>query len=221
MDQLSNRAELRLETDDRLLLREFTHRTGNELAMAVAAMRLVAAARGPTARRRLVDEAIARLEAASAVHVLLAARTRRETDVGELVRDLCAALAYARPGAARSSVLVEVDPIRVPGELARRLALIAAELVTNSFKYALEGRAGALRVGVDLIDDGLRLIVSDDGPGMRTGASPHGTGWGREIVAELVGRAGGTLSVDTGRSGTVVRVVLPMDRWARTDDYAF
>ena len=200
-----------VESDDRLLLREMTHRTGNDFAAAIAAMRLTAAGARPRGRTDLVEEAIARLEASSAVHLLLAAPVRRSTDAGALVREVCRRIGEARPGASRSSTFVQASGMMVDGELARRVALIAAELVLNAVRHALTGRAGALTVRLDAREGSLRLMVADDGGGVRAGPPTSGGGWGGGIVSELVARAGGSLSVDTGPMGTVVEVLLPLD----------
>lgn len=199
----------RVESEDRLLLREFTHRTGNDYAMALAAMRLSVARPGKAAPRDLVEQAIGRLEASSAVHLLLAAPVRREADAGAMVRLLCAGLVDADPGSSKSRVVVEAAEMRLDGDVARRVLLVAAELVGNAIRHALNGRRGFLTVRLDRRDGMVRLVVADDGPGIRAGAPPSGTGWGRGIVSELVGRAGGSLSVDTGPAGTVVEVLMP------------
>lgn len=92
----------------------------------------------------------------------------------------------------------------------RRLALVAAELVVNAMRHALDGRRGHLTVRLDRRDGMVRLTVADDGPGIRTGAPATGTGWGGAIVSELVARSGGSLLVDTGPTGTVVEVLFPL-----------
>lgn len=199
----------RADSDDRLLLRELTHRTGNEFALAVSALRLASVAKGSSARRRLFDTAISRLEASSAVHRLLAAPVPRQVDAGTLVREVCRKVVEARPAGDGSSVHLEADCVLVPGEYARRVALVAAELVANAVRHALHDRAGVLTVRLDRVGDEVRLMVADDGGGIRPGAVPSGTGWGRGIVSELVDRAHGRMSVGTGPQGTVVTVLLP------------
>lgn len=210
------------ESDDRLLLREFTHRTGNDYAAALAAMRLASRGTGPKARARLVEEAICRLEASAAVHLLLAAPVRRQVDVGAALRELCRNLVDARPAAARSRVFVDAGELMVDGDLARRVALITAELVVNAVRHALEGRAGALSVRLERAEGDLRLVVADDGAGMRPGGNTSGTGWGGGLVAELVARGAGSLSVDGSVAGTIVEVRLPIRPAAdEASDFAF
>lgn len=197
------------ESDDRLLMREFAHRVGNDFAAAIAAMRLTQAGAGPAARAGLVEGAIGRLECAGAVLGLLAAPVRREEDVGALVDGVCRGVGDWRP-AAGGEIRLDLPRLRVDGELARRVALVAAELVSNAVRHALDGRRGVLTVTLRRTRRGLRLSVVDDGPGIRDGAPASGTGWGRGIVAELVDRGGGSMAVDTGAHGTAVTVVLPM-----------
>lgn len=213
--------EVRVESDDRLLLREFSHRTGNDYAAAVAAMRLSAAGAGPRGRAHLVQDAIARLEASSAVHLLLAAPTRRVMDAGALVRGICRKIGEARPEAVGSSMFIDAPEMLIEGEIARRVALIAAELVANAVKHALCGRAGVLTIRLDRRDGRMRLMVADDGAGVRTGAASSGTGWGGRIISELVARGGGSLAIDSGPGGTSVEVLLPLDADGGEAEIAF
>lgn len=198
-----------MEADDALLLREFTHRTGNEIAVAVAAVRLCAR---PKSREnsRLVEDVVGRLEAFGALNRLLARPVPARTDVAGELSSLCRLMASTSPAAAGSVVTLDLPETWIDGATARRLVLVAAELVGNATKHALAGRNGRLRVSLDMIADELMLLVQDDGPGIRKGGPTSGTGYGTGIVAELVERSGGRIAVTTGPGGTVVRVVMPL-----------
>lgn len=198
-----------LVSEDALLLSEFSHRTANEIAAAAAALHLAKRA-SPAGGSRLLDEAAGRLEAFGEIHRLLARPMRARSDAGAELTAVCRAITSASPGAARSVVSLAVVETWTTGRMARRLAVIAAELVANAVRHALDGRAGRLDVSLLAAGRDLVLRVADDGPGMRVGASTSGTGLGGGIVRQLVQRAGGTLAIETGRVGTVVRVTLPL-----------
>jgi two-component sensor histidine kinase len=104
----------------------------------------------------------------------------------------------------------------VDGDTARRVMMIAAELVQNAICHALENRRGTLGIVLRHDDREVRLAVIDDGPGIRAGAETRGSGMGRHIVAELVRRGGGELKCESGPRGTSIRVSMPRAVVART-----
>jgi two-component sensor histidine kinase len=198
------------QSEDALLLSEFAHRTANEIAAAAAAVHLAGKATG-NAGSRLLEQAAGRLEAFGMLHRALARPVRGRTDVSIELTAVCRAIASGASGAARSVVSLQVPPSWVGGHTARRLVLVAAELVANAVRHALDGRPGRLLVSLDVVGEDIVLLVGDDGPGMRADAGTSGTGLGSGIVTQLVQRARGTISVDTGPTGTTVRVALPLE----------
>lgn len=197
--------ETRDEGEDGLLLREFAHRTGNVLAVVEAALRI--AADGCT-RPAIIDHARSRLERLGVVHRLLARPVLSETDLGSDLGALCTAMHDAAEGTPGPLEMELCDAV-VDGGLARRLTLVAAELVANSHRHALGGDgSGTLSVSLRRDGGGLELIVADRAASRRPAAA-GGTGLGGGIVRELVARAGGVLDVKRGDRGTTVRVSVP------------
>jgi two-component sensor histidine kinase len=104
-------------------------------------------------------------------------------------------------------------------ETAWTLSVVAAELMTNAFKYAFCN--GAPRViGVTLREEAgsVLLTVADNG----MGAAPPWTqpivarpGCGRRIVDELADRLGGAITHYSGQAGTAVTLKLPAERVAQ------
>jgi signal transduction histidine kinase len=111
-----------------------------------------------------------------------------------------------------------------PSPAAPRLALGAGHLeqiLDNLIDNAIEAigdKGGNVRVSVARSDDGTRLTVADDGPGMTpqersraflryTTGSQNGTGLGLAIVHRLVTANGGTIRLaDTPGGGLTVEV---------------
>lgn len=207
--------------EDALLLHEFCHRTANEIAAASAAVHL-AKNSAPGAGSRLLKHAADRLDAFAELHRALARPIRARTNVARDLTVVCRAIASGASGASRSTVSLDVPETWVDGHTARRLVLVGAELVTNAVRHALEGRAGRLEVSLYVISEDIVLQVMDDGPGMRAGATTSRTGLGTGIIAQLVERASGTVAIDSGPSGTTVRVSLPLNsRLDRDEDVGF
>lgn len=201
-----------LDTDDRLLLVETSHRTANEATNALAALHLIKAARGSRNRWRMLEAAVTRIEGFGEVNRLLSLSFGRTIDLGYALDRLTQAIASGRMVRGGGRLILDVAKTDVDGELARRLLLIAYELVANSIRHVLEVHGGELivrlrRSGADLI-----LEVQDDGPGLEGSSGTSGTGLGTGIVAELVRRCGGRLECVSDAHGTAHRVFVPATR---------
>jgi two-component sensor histidine kinase len=214
----SAHAAMKHASDDALILHEFSHRTANHIAAAAAALHLVKVASGD-ARNHLIVEAIERLNALGQVHRLLARPVGAEVDVAPDLATICEVAVKASSATSEGAVTLDAPPTWLPGAVARRVSLVAAELVANAVRHALEGRAGRLHVSLKASGDEVALMVRDDGPGMRPGAATSGTGLGSGIVSELVSRAGGTIAVETGPAGTTVQVTLPLRFGPDSDEW--
>jgi two-component sensor histidine kinase len=192
-----------------VLLRELCHRAGNDCAVALSALRLVGHKSMAKAgeRSRLVQQVTARLEASAELHRLLARPISVRIEAGAWLAAVCLAAAAAGPQHG-GRVQLDVPEMWLDGTLARRLGMVAAELVANAVKYA----AGAdLSVTVRAALGGVRLLIVDRGPGIVPGSRAQGRGLGSGIVADLVALGGGRLSIETGPAGTTVSVEMPTD----------
>lgn len=193
-----------------LLFAELQHRVANEIAAAVAAMRLAQSAGLDGPRVDLFDSAIQRLEGFGKVHGVLAMRPTQTIDIGAGLHRLCRGLVAGREGLDQTRIHLSVTMTTLPGGSGQRLLLIAGELVFNSIRHALSGRAGRLDISVYQIDDEVHLVIADDGHGIRKGAGSSGTGLGNGIVEELARMGGGRIECSTGSTGTAFHVTLPL-----------
>jgi len=109
-----------------------------------------------------------------------------------------------------------------------RLRQIVLNLLSNAVKFTPEG--GSARLAVRVCDEGLELVVSDTGIGISKSDLENiwrpffqadsslsrrygGTGLGLAIVRHFVAAHGGAISLaSTLGQGTVVRVILPVER---------
>lgn len=102
-------------------------------------------------------------------------------------------------------VRLDIAQIRIAGERAMLLGLLANELVSNSFKHAFAPRGGG-RLDVRMTErpDGmLRLCVSDDGPGFTQEEDRQQMG--SRLIDAFAAQLGGTVSVESeGRTITTV-----------------
>lgn len=149
-------------------------------------------------------------------------RLRRSwIDLTDLVAGVVDKARHRDDGAHRSIlVTVEPDLPRVPGD-SDRLEQVMTNLLDNALRYAPEGD---IRVSLGRDGDGVRLTVSDDGPGVASdvrgvifrkfgrGRHDHraGTGLGLYISRGLVEAHGGSIWLDnTTVQGATFYVWLP------------
>lgn len=90
-------------------------------------------------------------------------------------------------------------------ELATQLYWVAREAVTNALKHA-EPRN--VRIQLQTTDDYLRLVVEDDGRGLRQDGG--GDGIGLKVMAKRAELVGGTLRVEEAAQGTIVHCEIPL-----------
>jgi len=197
---------------DALLLRELQHRVANELCASIAAMQIARAAGMSGPRMELFDQAIERLEGFGQVHTVLSGRTAQSVDLEQEMHRLCRGLIRGREGLDHSRVSLTVDRDQeIPGPVAQRLLLVGSELIFNAIRHALTRREGLLDITASVAGDDVILEVSDNGPGIRDHAETQGTGLGTHIVQGLVRAGDGRLECRSDRSGTTIRVVLPLE----------
>lgn len=193
-----------------LLLREFAHRTGNEIAVAIGALSLAArGGRDGRSGKGAIDEAIDRLRCFGELHRLLARPVDTEVDLGRELVELFRSVRGSRPSAGATRLKMDVERAVVDGAVARRVLMVAAELATNAYKYALDGRSGELAVTLRVVGGRILLTISDDGPGMAA-VVPRGTGYGSGIVEGLLAGIEGAITVTTETEGTSVVVEVPL-----------
>jgi signal transduction histidine kinase len=151
-----------------------------------------------------------------------------EVVLGDVVRRVVEEFDEAGHNAGKVIKVAGADrDIRVRGD-ARRLHQIVVNLVSNAVKFTRDN--GAIVVRIEPAEDGVDLIVSDDGIGIPSDklglvlqpfgqaesayARAHGgVGLGLPIVKSLVELHGGSFTISSvANAGTTARVHLPMER---------
>jgi two-component sensor histidine kinase len=196
-------------SDEALLFAELSHRVRNEVCASIAAMRISLSRKGRPSREDLVSAAIARLEGFGEVLGVMAVAPGATVNLRPALERMCQGLKQGRAGLEHTLISVDATNVRVTGEAAQRIMMIAHELVHNAMRHALDGRRGMLAVILRGDTQEVSLAVVDDGTEIRRGSGNGGSGMGSPIVIELVRRGGGTIDCRSGEQGTRVRVRLP------------
>ncbi len=198
IDRLHKVSDLRAALDaNRHLLQELQHRTKNHIGIIKALVQLRAKAVQSEETREELTAIGERIETLRLVHEQLyvagaADLLRLRPYLTQLAGNL-AQLHVGQSGPVRLDVAVE--EVEFGPDVAVPLGLILNEFVTNSLKYAFDGRGGVIRIGVETLGEGrMRVCMADDGKGLpaEPRASESGTGTGMRLIEGLARQIGAT-----------------------------
>lgn len=198
------------------LLRDVTHRIGNNLALVVGFLNLhIRHASDPGTVQTLMG-------ARSRVHAIASAQRRinviSDLDlvrIDTLLDAVMSDLAEAMPEN-ETKITLEVPPLLAEAQVATSVCVLTQEFVMNALKHAFPaGEAGTIIVRLTRDSDGLVVLtVIDNGQGRADSETAAADGLGTKIANLLASQFGGTItykvSVEGGMStGTTVVVELP------------
>ncbi|KFE33404.1 sensor histidine kinase [Thioclava atlantica] len=206
-----NRELMETLADRDLLMKELHHRTGNNLALIVALIRMSKSHSAKGETREVLSELETRVAALAKAHELMQRATTAGTvRAAELLQEVAANAerAFSAPDL-RVTISVNAAPMELDGKLAVDIGLIVGELITNAYKHAFKGRTeGTITVTLSTSpQQGLVLEVVDDGTGLAPGADrperSNSLGW--QLIRTLSFQNNATLTVN-GESGLAVQI---------------
>ncbi|MBL6078995.1 DUF4118 domain-containing protein [Belnapia sp. T18] len=213
----------RTDSQRRLLLQEFRHRSRNDLQSLVALLLLRARAAPSSAAQDGLREAAEHARALARVHTLLAQEAIHEddptvVDSRAFVEGLAMELArtHATEGLRPIVLTAEAEPHPLDSERAILVGLVLNECVTNALKYAFpDDRPGRVQVRFSRIDGEFHLTIEDDGTGTSpeeqtngNRARPLGTGLGTRLLRGMAAQLRGSFNRGPGPGGAGTHVEL-------------
>ena len=155
------------------LLKEIQHRVKNNLQMITALIRLEARQSSDEEDEARFKRLASRVEALALLYQALSKDSQsEEVDLGSYLSQIASAVMQAQ-AVEGIRLALKVDAWLVSVNVAMPTGLVVNELMTNSLKYAFQGREGGTITLNCLVDDiGCKVEVSDDGVGL-----PPGTDW--------------------------------------------
>lgn len=200
-----------------LLMTELHHRTGNNLALIVALIRMSRRQARLDETRGALQDLENRVAALSKAHELMQrAAIAGTVPAKDLLRDVARNAENAfNAEELRVRIEVECEPLTLDGKIAVDIALIVGELITNAYKHAFRGRdEGVIRICLAETSEGdLTLRISDNGVGLEDGADrperSNSLGW--NLIRTLTFQNNGTLEV-IGQDGLTVEIGFTPDR---------
>jgi two-component sensor histidine kinase len=184
-----------LETNKRLF-QELQHRVKNHIMIITGVVRMRArAVQGEEARLALAAVA-ERIEALRLVHEQLYMRgavegLRLRPYIVQLVENLCH---LHQEQAGRVRLTFDIEEAELPPDIALPLGLILNEFVTNTLKYAFDGKGGEIAVSLERsTGNRFQLLARDNGKGLPpAGQVPAraGSGTGFKLMEGLARQIG-------------------------------
>ena len=208
MSQLIESGPSRALAAEALLLREFSHRVGNEFAAAVGAISL-AAARAHDVEVKSALVAVENLlhNYASVHRCLRMPEHDIRIDATEYLRKLCLAISRSKLDSRGIDLLLVEHDVRMDATRCWRLGLIVSELITNSARHAFADGAGLIRVELTAAETFYACRVSDNGSAARA-IRP---GRGLRIINALANGLEGTISQEFGSWGSRSMLTFPTE----------
>lgn len=196
IDRLHKVGDLRAALDaNRHLLAELQHRIKNHIGIITSVVRMRTKEAGSEEARKELAAVGERVEALRLVHEqLYAAESAERLPLRPYVMRLVENLARLHEGQSGPVRLgFSVEEVELGPDAAVPLGLVLTEFVTNSLKYAFDGRGGAIEVCVETVGGGaVRVRMTDDGKGLPAEPRPSapGSGTGMRIIEGLARQIG-------------------------------
>ena len=216
---LQSRLKIERETNARLLvsigekdvlIKEVYHRVKNNLAIVASLISLQSGETGPENIEDSFEKLSQRIHAISLIHERLShSKDFSNIDFRDYIKDLGDTLVFSL-GNNRTIIDFEIaaPDVKFRADILVPLGLIVTELMTNSLKYAFEGRErGRIRISLVEVENGFVLEVRDDGtPPADERTIIESASLGSTLVASLTRQIGGSLNLDlSGGTGVIIR----------------
>jgi len=201
-------------------IREIHHRVKNNLQTVAALLRLQGRRLQSVEAREALAESVRRIASIALVHETLSQESTEHVDFAKVARRIIDMLADGLTDPDIPVLFVmEGEPGDLPAAVATPLALVLTELLANCIEHAYpaaqdDAAAAGGVVRISFSHDGpvLGVEVSDDGVGLPEGLTLDAVAnLGLQIARTLVeSELGGTFSARSDRSGTSIRLALPL-----------
>jgi two-component sensor histidine kinase/DNA-binding response OmpR family regulator len=214
------RAEEQIQRDLKektLLLQEIHHRTKNNLQTISSLMQMqentIQTKEDALQGFKVTQDRIRTM--AKSYEVVLRSEYMSEIKLNDYITEVADQLARNYDIYGKVKIHYSMEDVLFDAEKLSKIGLIINEIVTNSLKYAFEGRdKGNIHIILKDTKEHIKLIVSDDGIGIPESIKiPNTKTLGFSIVDMLMDEFHGTYSIDR-KKGTSFTLEIPKERGA-------
>lgn len=200
-----------------IMLREIHHRVKNNLQIVTSLLNVYARTPRGEAVKQAFSDIQVRINTLALVHRhLYESQDLQEINLAPFMTNLCNLL-YDGCGISgkRIRLFVDIPPVRIRGDRAVPLALLATEILTNSFKHAFPAKqTGMIRVKLHVDEQSNAcLMIADDGIGyqIQENSDKIGGRMGQFLIGALARQLGGWIET-IGPPGTTTRIYFNLEK---------
>ena len=194
--------------DERMLLRELTHRMSSELVSSINVLSAAAVRTDNAEVKVALSNVVELLQQHADLHRILTIPDRDGlVDAAEFIRKLGLAMSRCALEPLGIRLALVADTLPLESERCWRLALAVHELVLNTALHAcFDGRDGAIKVKLSLADSIVNCIIADNGS-LSERLKPA---QGLQIVSDLTKSLGGRIEYGFGEQFSSFLLVFPL-----------
>lgn len=194
--------------DERMLLRELTHRMSSELVSSINVLSAAAVRTDNAEVKVALSNVVELLQQHADLHRILTIPDRVGlVDAAEFIRKLGLAMSRCALEPLGIRLALVADTLPLESERCWRLALAVHELVLNAARHAcFDGRDGAIKVKLSLADSIVNCIIADNGS-LSERLKPA---QGLEIVSDLTKSLDGRIEYGFGEQFSSFLLVFPL-----------
>ena len=198
-----------LLAEKEIMLKEVHHRIKNNMASVASVLSLQSQSQADPLVAGALDEACGRVQTMAILYdKLYRSDSFLSESAAEHLGDIADMVAAHYSHLAGISMEKRLETVMIESRKLMPLGIIANELLTNAYKYAFPGGGpGKILLSLSIEGGRVRLVVADDGLGMKKN-TPR-TGFGYTLIGAFASQLEGRLEVDS-TEGTRVELSFPV-----------
>jgi two-component sensor histidine kinase len=197
--------------EERLLLKEITHRINNEFASVIQVVSSKAAKSSDTNVKAALTSVVEKLHSYARVHHALQMPTNNDrVDASEYLRNLCQSISRSKLEDLNVELLLIDHPFQMSSERCWLMGMIVTELITNALRHGFSCQSGGkIQIECQTFGSFVECRVSDDGSASSEQYTP---GNGLKIIEALAGALGAGFRFNFIRNGAEAILVFPIEQ---------
>jgi len=178
------------DLDERILVRELTHRINNQLTSAINVVTAAAVRTDHLEAKAALGNVVELLQEQANVHRVLAIpEDNALVGAAQYLRRLCLTITRSSLEPIGIHLSFQADTLPLEAERCWRLGMAIHELVTISARHAcFDGRAGEIKIKLSLRDQVVNCVIADNGSLSGRLKPARGLGIVRDLIESLGGR---------------------------------
>jgi two-component sensor histidine kinase len=196
-------------SNERLLLREITHRINNEFASAIQVVSFTAARSPDQNVKAALAGVMEQLRNFARVHHALQMPASDDCiDARAYLRALCDSIGRSKLQSRNMELVLLESPFQMSSERCWMMGMIVAELITNAVRHAFDGQGGTIEVECRRSGAFVECRVSDNGSASSADVRP---GSGLKIIWALAQGLGASFKFNFGEHGSQAVLIIPVE----------